>query len=133
MVSRENRVILGSFVLFVATIGLLIGLEAVLDVGPLDSPLLTFLLFSGFVVVLPQLYLAITDDEVSPRARVRFAVIATLVFAAMIGGDAAGWQRWAILVVAGGTFVILVGHEFWAGYRTSSETSSSATRVERSR
>lgn len=131
MVSRENRAIAGSFVLFVlAFVGLGV-LEMATGVAVTDQPLVIFLLLAVPTVVGPQLYLAATDADVSPRTRIRFAVIATGVFAAMVAdgplleddllsvlGDPRALQNVLIVTVAVGAFVGLVCYEFVAGYRS---------------
>ncbi|MXV61741.1 hypothetical protein GS429_06610 [Natronorubrum sp. JWXQ-INN-674] len=124
MRSLENRVILGSFLLFAAVIVGVIAAERVFDVRFGDYPLLAFLAFAGLTVALPQLYLAKTDTDVDPRSRVRFAVIVTMVFAAMFAESATTLQDRLILIVGGGAFLALVGYEFFAGYRASSRDGS---------
>ncbi|GAB3668071.1 hypothetical protein [Halopiger thermotolerans] len=95
MVSCENRVIAGSFVLFVlAVVGLLV-LENAIGVPVSNNPLVTFLVVYGLPVVLPQLYLAAAGDgDVSPRTRVRFAVAFCGVFALVSVGSADVHWSW---------------------------------------
>ena len=119
MVSRENRVILGSVLLLAVAVAAIIAAEQWLDLRYGDNPLLVFLLFAGLAVVVPQLYLARTDAEVDPRSRVRFAVIATMVFAVMFAESTADRQSQLILTIAGGAFLVLVAAEFVLGYRGS--------------
>ncbi|APW96559.1 hypothetical protein CHINAEXTREME_01695 [Halobiforma lacisalsi AJ5] len=143
MVSRENRVIVGSFVLLVAAIALLTTIDRYLGVSLDQHPLPAFLVVVGVAVVLPQLYLAVTtpDDgeEVSPRARVRFAAVAIAAFAVMFAGgtitgladltggaleDPETLQHLAILSVGALALVALVGYEFLDGYRSGSDSGS---------
>ncbi|SDK04781.1 hypothetical protein [Natronorubrum texcoconense] len=119
MVSRENRVILGSFLLLVVAVAAIAAAEQWLDLRYGDNSLLAFLLFAGIAVAVPQLYLARTDTDVDPRSRVRFAVIATMVFAAMFAESTADFQSQLILAIAGGSFLVLVAAEFVLGYRGS--------------
>lgn len=117
MLSRENRVILGSFCLALIVIAGVTVAERWFGVTYGDYPLVAFLLFAGVTVALPQLYLARTDTTVSPRSRVRFAVIVTMVFAAGFAGTADGLQAMVIVGIGGAAFLGLVAHEFYAGYR----------------
>ncbi|WP_436347207.1 hypothetical protein [Natronorubrum sp. FCH18a] len=119
MVSRENRVILGSFLLLAAAVAGILVAEQWLAVRYGDNPLLAFLLFAGLAVAVPQLYLATTDADVDPRSRVRFAVIATMVFATMFAESTDQFQSRVILAIAGGAFLVLVAAEFVMGYRGS--------------
>ncbi|ELY42717.1 hypothetical protein [Natronorubrum tibetense] len=119
MVSRENRVILGSFLLLVVAAAAITATEQWLDLRYGDNPFLAFLLFAGLAVAVPQLYLARTDTDVDPRSRVRFAVIATMVFAAMFAESTDELQSQLILAIAGGAFLVLVAAEFVLGYRGS--------------
>ncbi|WP_137291351.1 hypothetical protein [Natronorubrum halophilum] len=123
MLSHENRVILGSIILLVLAVLGAVVVDTYLGISLGANPVLSFLVFAGIVVVAPQLYLATTDEDVSPRSRVRFAVIATGVFAAMFAGNAEGLESRIILTIAGGAFVGLVCYEFFAGYRSSSNES----------
>lgn len=126
MLSRENRVILGSFLLATVVFAGVIVAELWFDVRFDDHPVLAFLIFAGLVVCLPQLYLARTDTTVSPRSRVRFAVIVTMVFAAGFVGNADGIQGTLIVVIAGAAFLGLVCYEFYAGYQDSTTDTSMA-------
>ena len=120
MLSRENRVILGSFLLAGVVLAGIIFAEFWLGIRFSDYPVIAFLLFAGLTVGLPQMYLAKTDTTVSPRSRVRFAVIVTMVFAAGFAQNADGIQQTLILAIGASAFLGLVGHEFVAGYRESS-------------
>ncbi|WP_121741984.1 hypothetical protein [Natronorubrum halophilum] len=124
MLSHENRVILGSIILSVLAVLGAVVVDTYLVISLGANPVLSFLVFGGIVVVVPQLYLAVTDEDVSPRSRVRFAVIATGVFAVMFARDAAALESRIILTVGGGAFVGLVCYEFLAGYRASSDDPS---------
>lgn len=66
MLSRENRVILGSFLLFAVSIAGIAVADQRLDVRFADYPLVAFLVFAGLTIVGPQLYLARTDTNVDP-------------------------------------------------------------------
>lgn len=135
MLSRENRIILGSLLLFVGVIVTLLPLEDALGTAVLEQPLVAFLLFTGLIVAVPQLYLAATDDDVSPRTRVRFTVIVTGIFAVMFAEPAAlegslglslftdleALQHALIVAIGVGAFVGLVWYEFLAGYRSSGD------------
>ncbi|OVE83937.1 hypothetical protein [Natronolimnobius baerhuensis] len=140
MLTRENLVILGSLALLFAL--LLVGLPLLEDATGLsinDYPLPAFLLFVGLAIVLPQLSLARTDAEASPRTRIRFAVIATGLFALLFTGgtypEAAleaplenleSLQGLVILVIGAGAFLGLVGYEFVAGFGSQSSDGDSS-------
>ncbi|RKD93269.1 hypothetical protein [Halopiger aswanensis] len=133
MVSRENRVIAGSFVLFVlAMVGWFV-LENATGIADGDHPLVMFLVLYGLPVVLPQLYLAATGDGgVTPRTRVRFAVAFSGLFALVTVGSAGVRWSWStafddlemlqytLLGAIGiGAFGGLFCYEVLAGYRSS--------------
>ncbi|EMA42326.1 hypothetical protein [Halobiforma nitratireducens] len=137
MVSRENRVIAASFVLLVIAIGVLTAIDSALEVSLGEHPLPAFLVVVGIAVVLPQLYLAATtpDDgeEISPRARVRFAAVAIAAFAVLFASDvlltgvgaapledAETLQNLVILGIGGLAVLGLIASEFLAGYRSDS-------------
>ncbi|RQG98859.1 hypothetical protein EA472_16200 [Natrarchaeobius oligotrophus] len=138
MVSREDRVIAGSVVLLLAVATGLVVLNAATGVMPTEQPLVAYLLVTGLAIVGPQLYLAATDDDVSPRTRVRFAAIALGAFALLFAdvsaverGLATGsivereaLQHLAIAAIGGGGFVALVCYEFVAGYRSHADGGS---------
>ena len=132
MVSRENRVIAGSFVLFLLAFVGLDTFETVTNVPVTDQPLVIFLLVAVPTVVGPQLYLAATDADVPSRTRVRFAVIMTGVFAWMFADPAAlegglpsllddleALQEALIVATPVAAFAGLVCYEFVDGYRST--------------
>jgi len=123
MVSRENRVIGASLaLLFVVVLFVLPVAEDALGLALSDQPLAAFVLFAGLAVLGPQLYLARTDEDVSPRTRIRFAAVATaiigLTFAepgaidwsdrAALLADLETLQHAVLVVVAVGSLVGLV-------------------------
>ncbi|NGM68251.1 hypothetical protein G6M89_04375 [Natronolimnobius sp. AArcel1] len=140
MSARENLVILSSLALLVVLV--LVGLPLLEDMTGFSInayPLPGFLLVTGLAIVLPQLYLASTDTAVSPRSRVRFAVIATGIFALGFAGgtypEAAleaplenleSLQGLVILVIGAGAFLGLVCYEFLAGFRSESTDGDSS-------
>ncbi|AXR83149.1 hypothetical protein [Natrarchaeobaculum sulfurireducens] len=132
MLSRENRVIGASVALLVAIALVVLPVaEDTLGLALSDQPLAAFVLFAGLAVLGPQLYLARTDEEISPRTRVRFAVVVSAVFALTFAEPGAvDWsegtalladletlQHAVLVVVAVGSLVGLVCYEFVAGYR----------------
>jgi len=135
MVSRENRAIAGSFVLLAVAIVVLTAIDTYLDVSMGHHPLPAFLVVVGLAVVVPQLYLAVTDpdedDEVSPRARVRFAAIATAAFSLLFASDVLvtgieaspledleTLQNLSILAIGGGSLLGLIAYELAVGHRS---------------
>jgi hypothetical protein len=119
VLSRENRAILGSFLLTgLVFVGVVIA-ERQFGTTVSGSRLLLFLLYAGLCVCVPQLYLAKTDTTVAPRSRVRFAVLMTLIFAGNLSKNTGQLQDRLIVAVGGGAFLALVGYEFVAGYRDS--------------
>lgn len=132
MVSHENLVIAGSFVLLVIAVIGLHALERVLGIAVSQHPLVAFLVVVGIAIVLPQLYLARTDDELSPRTRVRFAAAAIAAFALLFASDvllsglgpapledAETVQNLAILAIGAVALLAMLGYEAVAGYRSS--------------
>lgn len=119
MLSRENRVIPGSFLLPGLVFVSVVVAELQFGITVSSSRLLVFVLSAGLFVCLPQLYLARTDTTVAPRTRVRFAVLMTMLFATMFTANAGHLQDRLIVAIGGGAFLALVGYEFAAGYRDS--------------
>ncbi|WP_049926333.1 hypothetical protein [Halopiger goleimassiliensis] len=136
MPSRENLVILASLLLLFLFV--LLGmplLDRAVGVDLNRYPLPAFVLVAGLAVVVPQLSLARTDDAVTRRTRIRFAVIATGVFAVTFAGDTQledglGWhllsdlealQSVLVLAIGAGAFLGLVAYEFAVGYRSGAE------------
>ncbi|RQG91125.1 hypothetical protein EA462_03775 [Natrarchaeobius halalkaliphilus] len=143
MVSRENLVIVSSFVLLVLALAGIGIVDGATTVALGEYPLVMYLLFAGLTIVGPQLYLAATDDDVPPRTRVRFATIVWGLFAlvmadvsraeavlgsGILGADLETLQHLAILAIGGGAFVALVCHEFVAGYRSQETDESQSAR-----
>lgn len=122
MVSRENRVIAGALVLFVAVLAGLIALEMAVGFGFDNQPLVWFVLIVGFAIWVPQVVLALDPeaDEIGRRTRIRFAVIATLVLAFVLGDVSGDPQERAIVLVGALAFVFLIGVEVVVGYRIAS-------------
>jgi hypothetical protein len=112
MVSRENRVSLVSLGL-VALLGIVV---AVTDIGA-ESPITAFLLVAVVGVLLPQLYLARTGDEVGPAARVRVGGYLTALFAFAFANNAPAFERRVLATVGIGLLVALLVREAVAGYR----------------
>ncbi|SDQ27399.1 hypothetical protein [Natronobacterium texcoconense] len=136
MVSRENRVIAGSFVLLVTAIAVLTAIDSYTGVSMGEHPLPAFLLLVGFAVVVPQLYLAATNggesDDISPQARVRFATVAITAFALLFASDVLltgfeanpledveALQNLLILAIGAVSLLVLLGYELVSGYRSS--------------
>lgn len=112
MVSRVNRVLLASFGLVLLSFAV----AAAIGSGRW-SGLVTFLVLGGIGFLAPQLYLARTDDTVSPRSRVRFGVVMTALTAFFSAGSAAGSERYVVGTLGLGLLVGLAVYEFVDGYR----------------
>ncbi|THE64428.1 hypothetical protein D8Y22_13505 [Salinadaptatus halalkaliphilus] len=133
MLARDTRVILASLAALGVALAAALALESAFGVAVLDQPLLSFLLVAGLAVLAPQLYLAATDDDISPRTRVRVGVILLGLFALgfadpepgrglAVFGDLEALQHVLILVIGAGAFVALVCYEFVAGFRSRAIT-----------
>lgn len=121
MIDREGRVIFGSLLVFVLALGGSIVVERQFGIALRDRPLLSFLLFAGVAVALPQLYLAATGDGDRSRSRLRFAAVGTAVFAVAFATDADGVQYLLIAGIGTGSLLGLLGYEALSGYHTMSE------------
>lgn len=122
MIDREGRVIFGSLLVFVLALGGSAIVERQLGIALLEQPLLSFLLFAGVAVALPQLYLAVTADETRLRSRLRFAAVGTAVFAVAFAADADGVRYLVIAGIGAGSLLGLLGYEALSGYRATSES-----------
>lgn len=121
MLSRENRVLLVALAL-VAVATAAVGAAGVGG----DDPLLVLTVVAGLGVVAPQLYLAATGGDVSPRSRVRAAVVVSLLFAFGLYGTAPPDRRLPVAVAAGALLLGLVAYELLAGYRGAGDESEGA-------
>jgi hypothetical protein len=114
MVSRENRVILASLAL-VALLAVAARLTGLGD----DSAVGVFLVVVGAGILLPQLYLARTDEGVDPGRRVRVGAFLTALFAFAIANGAPAFERRVLATVGLALLVALLVREAVAGYRDS--------------
>ncbi|QCS43807.1 hypothetical protein [Natrinema versiforme] len=132
MLDREDRIIFGSLLLLVLALSGSLVVDRQFGLGIQDWPLLSYLLFAGVAVALPQLYLAVTDGERSrngdrSRSRLRFAAVATAAFAIAFAADAEGLAHLVIGLIGSGSLVALVCYEVLTDYRAESD--ESVTRV----
>lgn len=123
MIDRNGRIVFGGFLLFVLVLSGSIIVDVQFGLELRDYPLLSFLLFAGMAIAAPQLYLAVTDDDVPPRTRVQFAAIATAVFAIVFAGSVDDFRSLLIAAIGTGALFGLVCYELLVGYRDSSEES----------
>ncbi|WP_226481027.1 hypothetical protein [Natrinema amylolyticum] len=124
MIDREGRVIFGSLLLVVLALAGSLVADRQFGVAIRDRPLLAFLLFAGVAVALPQLYLAVTDDDADrSRSRIRVAAVATATFAIAFAADADGGRHLLIALIGTGSIVALVCYEILLEYRTASDES----------
>ncbi|MFU8866645.1 hypothetical protein [Natronococcus sp.] len=115
--SRENRAILASFGLFVLALGGLAVLEGTLGVPVGDGPLAA--LAFAIAIVLPQLYLARTDDEVAPRTRLGVAAVLAGLFALGFAAAPTGTPSVLLFGAAGLALLVVCRREIRAAYRES--------------
>ena len=118
MVSRENRVLIGSLLLvwLATTVIVLTGIGV-------ESAVVTFLVLAGLGIVVPQLYLAVTDDGVPGRQRIRIAAVLSLVIAMFGFSGADPGERLLIAGLVAALLIALVAYEFTAGYRRTAAES----------
>ncbi len=119
MLDREGRVLFGSLLAFVLAVAVSVVLEGQFGVSLRDGPVVAVLLFAGVAVALPQLYLAATDAPIRPRSRLRFAALATAVFAVAFAAEADGVRELAIAAIGISALLALVCYEGLAGYRAA--------------
>ncbi|MFC6766546.1 hypothetical protein [Natrinema soli] len=121
MIDREGRVVFGSLFVFVVAVAGSIVVERQTGVALQDRPLLAFLVFAGIAVALPQLYLAVTETGPHSRSRLRFAAVATAVFAVAFADDASGARYLLIAAIGTGSILGLLCYETLEGYRAVSD------------
>ncbi|WP_226040410.1 hypothetical protein [Natrinema sp. DC36] len=121
MIDREGRVVFGSLLVFVVAVAGSIVVEQQTGVALRDRPLLAFLVFAGIAVALPQLYLAITETGPHSRSRLRFAAVATAVFAVAFADDASGARYLLIAAIGTGSILGVLCYEALEGYRAVSD------------
>lgn len=114
MVSRVNRVLVASL----ALVFLSFAVVAATGIGQ-GSGLVAFVILAGVGFLAPQLYLARTDDTVSPRSRVRFGVVMTALVAFFSAGSAAPPEQYVVGVLGLGLLGGLAVYEFVDGYRAA--------------
>ena len=114
MVSRENRVLLGSLFL----VWLAITVVGLTGIGA-ESAVLVFVVLAGLGIVVPQLYLAVTDDDVPGRQRIRIAAVLSLVIAMLGVSGADPTERRIIAGLVAALLLAVVAYEFAAGYRSN--------------
>ncbi|OAQ53508.1 hypothetical protein HTG_08495 [Natrinema mahii] len=117
MIDREGRVLFGSLLVFVLAVAVSVVLEGQFGTSLRDGPVVAVLLFAGVAVAVPQLYLAVTDAAISPRSRLRFAALATAVFAVAFAAEAEGLRELVIATIGTGALLALVCYEGITGYR----------------
>ncbi|MFA9503285.1 hypothetical protein ACERIM_10935 [Natrinema sp. H-ect1] len=119
MIDREGRVLFGSLLVFVLAVAVSVVLEGQFGVSLRDGPVVAVLLFAGVAVAIPQLYLAATDATIRPRSRLRFAALATAVFAVAFAAEAEGLRELVIATIGTGALLALVCYEGVTGYRAA--------------
>ncbi|MDG5758024.1 hypothetical protein QA600_01570 [Natronococcus sp. A-GB1] len=119
MPSRENRAIMASFGVFVLALAGLSILEATLGVPVGDGPLAVFAF--AVAIVLPQLYLARTDDEVAPRTRLGVAAVLAGLFVVGFVAAPIGTPSLLLFGIAGIALLVVCRREIRTAYRESIE------------
>ena len=117
MSSLENRAVMASFGVFVLALAVLAVFEGTFGVPVGDGPLAA-LAFAG-AIVLPQLYLALTDDEVAPRTRLGVAVVLAGLFALGFVAAPTGTPSLLLFGAAGIALLVVCRREIQAAYRES--------------
>jgi hypothetical protein len=132
MSSRENRAILASFGVFVLALAGLAVLEGRWGRAATESPVVGFLVLVGIPIVLPQLYLARTDDEIPSRIRLWLVAGVSGLYALQDGSVAGRSQDLLVLGIAGATLALAFWYEARAAYRASvsDEDAVDASRAE---
>lgn len=125
MSSRENRAILAAFGLFVLALAGLSILEGRLGVPVGDGPLAA--LAFAVAIVLPQLYLARTDDEVAPRTRLGVAAVLAGLFALGFVAAPTGTPSLLLFGAAGLALLVVCRREVQAAYRESIDGDDTAS------
>ncbi|PCR90841.1 hypothetical protein [Natrinema ejinorense] len=121
MIDRESRIVFGSLLLFVLAHAGSSIVDRQFGIALTGRPLLSFLLFAGVAVALPQLYLAVTDGGLSPRSRLRFVAVATATFAVAFAADADGLRNLLIATIGTASLLGLLCYEVLADYRAASD------------
>ncbi|MFC4436525.1 MULTISPECIES: hypothetical protein [Natrialbaceae] len=117
MLSRENRAILASFGIFVLALAGVALLEGTLGVPAGDGPIAA--LAFAVAIVLPQVYLAQTDDEIAPRTRLGVAAVLAGLFALGFVAAPTGTLSLLLFGVAGIALLAACWSEIRAAYRES--------------
>ncbi|ELZ15156.1 hypothetical protein C477_18250 [Haloterrigena salina JCM 13891] len=132
MIDRDGRIVFGSLLALILVLTVSIVVEEQFGVGLREYPVLSFLVFAGLALAVPQLYLAATDDETADddptRSRVQFAAVATAVFALAFADDASGISYLVIAGIGSGAVIALVCYEALRWHHGSSEGSLSQAR-----
>jgi hypothetical protein len=132
MSRRENRAILASFGVFVLVLVGLSILERRWGRIATESPIVRFLVLVGIPIVLPQLSLARTDDEIPSRTRLWLVAGVSGLYALQAGSAAGRFQELLVLGIAGATLALAFWYEARAAYRASvgDEDAVDASRAE---
>ncbi|WP_436347208.1 hypothetical protein [Natronorubrum sp. FCH18a] len=117
MIDRDGRIVFGSLLVFVVILTGSNIADHQFGVSLHDHPLLSFLVFAGIAVVVPQLYLAATDDEPWPRERIQFVAVATAVFATLFAADATGIRYLVLASIGAVSLFALVCYEVLRWHR----------------
>ncbi|MDQ2052551.1 hypothetical protein RBH26_19000 [Natronolimnohabitans sp. A-GB9] len=128
MLDRTGRVVFGSLLALALVLTGSVVVEEQFGVGLQAYPFLSFLVFAGIAIAVPQLYLAATDEG-STRSRVQFATVGTAVFAVAFAGDVDGIQ-YLLIATAGAVAVIgLVCYELLRWHRITSDGTPTQTQT----
>ncbi|SEH16657.1 hypothetical protein SAMN04487967_2767 [Natronorubrum sediminis] len=117
MLDRDGRVVFGSLLAFVVILGTSTLIDGQFGVSLFDQPLLAFVVFAGVAIAIPQLYLAVVDDDPWSRERVQFATVTTAVLAIAFGADAEGGYYLVISTIGACSLLGLVAYEVYRWHR----------------
>jgi hypothetical protein len=109
MVSREIRLFVICILIFL--------MSSILYIA--GTTVVVLLLLIGIGVLGSQIYLAATGDDIAPRIRIRFGVLATLVIVVGYYNAATPSERLPLAIPVAVLVVSLLIYEVVSGYYTS--------------
>lgn len=129
MASKETRGIVTALITALVAFLIFAVIETTVGVPTEVTSLAMFVIIAVLGIAVPQLYLARTDDTVPPQWRVRTVLVLFLIVGSVVSADATLAEGAVIWSIIGGTFLLVIGYELRAGYRSTTgfESSQSST------